>query len=1045
MTALFALAAAATPAAADAAREPAAHASGEDAARDDARAVISVVAFDGEGRPAALVVHADGGTGRVTDLDGRAVLDVDAGAHLLVVEAPETPEVRGGCRAQVRVRVGPGQVADVIATVRSGPAGCGVTIDAPGADPADAPQSDNRASVVGSSQTRSVVLTVVNALDGAALPEVRCYLQGGGALGVTDGAGHLSAALPAGPASLSFIHPRSAPRVVEVPASAAALRVELVPAASELDELVVHAPYIEGALAASVDVKREEHQVVEVIGSDQMRRSGDADAAAALKRATGLTVVGGKYVYVRGLGERYSSTLLDGATLPSPEPERRVVPLDMFPAGALSSVVVQKTWSPDLPGDFGGGAVLLQSRRIPEKPYFDIHGSLAGTLGTTLAPGPRAQGGGLDFLGVDDGARAMPAGLVAASARGPLAEKSTLVPGGYAPAELERLGESLPRTWDTTREAVPPSASLGVGFGDRFDLFGARLGVIGSASWAQDWTRSDEEHHKYAVGTGGALAPLEDATVEGVDRNVRLGGLLGTGLEAAGLALQCTTFLQRVTDDDARLLSGFDRDVGADVRATRIDWTERTLFSERLSGEHDLPWLSSTLSWRYAYAVALRDEPDQRETRYDRDPNSGALLLSDRPEGNQRLYSTLMDQSHDAELSWKVPLLEDGDVKTGIGLTTKSRSADTRRFKFLFKGESVGTADVRKRDADEVFTPDNIGPGGFVLSESTRKTDNYEGLSLIGSTYALADVPLPFDLMLSAGARVEASHIGVKTFELFNADATPALANLDSVDVLPSAGLTWEFADDMQLRVAGALTVSRPELRELSPAVFTDVTAGRSRHGNADLVSASIAHLDARFEWYPSPTETLSVALFAKRFQNPIEEVITPGSDQAVTWDNADSAVNAGAELEARAGLGRVTPLLDAFFVGGNAALIWSQVQLPDGGVQTSTTRPLAGQSPWVLNAQAGWQRDGSSVTVLYNVFGARIRDVGVLGAPDVYEQPFHELDVVVVQDLPWNLSLSAKAANLLAGETLLTQGDKVLERSGEGPSLSVSVGLKLD
>lgn len=1050
-------------------QQPAAAAPAAEEIPVDARAVVLVFDEAG-GRRTGVAVELGDAVG-VTDEQGRAVFTAPPGLEPLRVRL-------GGAAAVVAgdVRLVSGAVVDVILTLRAD--GSLVAADAPLADPAEV--------MAGDSTTRSadhdtggardatglhaLTILVRDSLDGSAVEGARVFLKGGpsegGFLGATGADGRVGVRVPLGESTVSFIHPRYMARVVELKVAddASLLQVELAPASAELDEMTVRAPHIDGALSSAVAERREQKQVVEVIGADQMKRAGDGDAASALRRATGLTVVGGRYVYVRGLGDRYASTLLDGATLPSPEPEKRVVPLDMFPTGMLSGVVVQKTWSPELPGDFGGGTVLLRSRRVPERPFLDLSLGGSGMVGSTFMEAPMGPGGGLDWLGIDDGTRALPADLAAASADAPLAEKSTLLPGGYTSQQIERFGESLQRAYTPRDQLVLPSSSMQAAFGQPLALPWGELGVLGSLGYSQEAQTYSIERHTFTVGGGGALQPLDTGVISATDRSVALGGLLGVGLELtgplAGHAIQSTTLLNRISDDETRVLEGYDRDVNADIRATRLRWVERTLLSQRLSGEHPLPFLSSRLEWRYGVALALRSEPDLRETRYDQDVSSGAFLLSDRPEGNQRLFSSLLDVGHDAEVSWRLPfsaplaglfpaLHEDGAqgrLRTGVAFATKSREVDTRRYKLLQKGPKVSDPALRAKSAEEIFSPENIGPDGFQLAEATRKTDNYTGSATTAALWATADVPLPFRLTLSGGARVEAAHTDVTTFELFNAAATPTVATLDTVDVLPALSLTWAFARDMQLRAAGALTVSRPELRELSPAVFTDVTGGRSRYGNPALQPGSIAHLDTRFEWYLSPTDSLSVAGFAKRFTSPIETVVTAGADQAITWENADSALNLGLELEARVGLGKLHPILDDLSVGGNGALIWSQVTLPEDGIQTSRERPLEGQSPWVANVQLGWDREawGTSATLLYNVFGPRIREVGVLGAPDVYEQPFHQLDLVVGQALPWGLSLSLKAQNLLAPPVVVTQGGEVIERVERGQTFSASLGVKL-
>ncbi len=892
-----------------------------------------------------------------------------------------------------------------------------------------------------------VELTARDARSDEPLGGVKVFLRGGGLVGETDEHGRLLVELAATPATLSFVVPGYAPFIVTVtPDADTRVDAALEPAAAELDELSVKAPHLEGALSSSVAERRQEQRMVEVLGAEEMGRAGDGDAAAALKRATGLTLVGGRYIYVRGLGERYSSTQLDGATLPSPEPERRVVPLDLFPTGVLSSVVVQKTWSPELPADFGGGAIALRTRRIPDEAFLQASASLGAVVGSTLTEAGMYRGGALDVLGIDDGTRALPSELRVASDAEPIAEGNALTGRGHGAAELERFGESLQRVYTPTPTVLLPTGGLSVAGGERWRLAPFDVGVVGAAGYGHDLVRTSTLRRQLLVGAGGALEILDEGTLESVERNVVLGSLLGLALDGDGWELSATTLLSRVSDDETKTYLGRDGDANTDIRVTRLRWVERMLLSERVAGAHELPFLDSVIQWRYAYSLATRDEPDERETRYDLDPSSGVFLLSDRPEGNQRLFSDLVDHNHDAGLQWDVPLALTDDLtlttRSGLGFTAKARAVETRRYKLLHKGERTGDPALRAKPAEEIFTPENIAGDGFQLGETTRKTDNYAGEALVAAAFVSADLALPWRLTLTGGARVEAAHIAVRTFELFNAAATPALASVDTVDVLPALGVTWGFVDDMQLRAAASMTVARPELRELSPAIYTDVTGGRSRFGNPDLTPASIAHVDLRWEWYPSAasaTDLVSVAAFAKHFEHPVETVITSGADMAITYANAESADDVGLEAEARLGFGALHPWLAPLSVGGNGALIWSAVHLPAQGTATSRERALEGQSPWVANASVSWNDEvlGVSATLLSNVFGPRIREVGALGAPDVIEEPFHQLDLVLGFELPANVKLSLKAQNLLDGPARMTQGGTVIEELTRGRAVS--------
>lgn len=1019
----------------------------------DDRGEVTLVAFAVDGG----VVHVD------VELGGRAVTTpstvvVPAGRHAL----------RLAGRVIAEVTVTAGGAVDVVIDVGTGV----VAIDGMG-DPA-APAIDAPPPAFSASGTLRVL--VRDSERAAAVPGAEVTLRERGRLGLVDDAGVLEVQVPAGASAVAVVAAGYIPRItpVEVPVDGVVeVTVSLLPRADELEELTVTAPHLKGGTAVAVAERRAEKQLVEVLGAEQMKKSGDGDAAAALRRVTGLTLVGGRFVYVRGLGDRYSSTLVNGAVLPSPEPERRVVPLDLFPSSLLEALVVQKTWSPELPGEFGGGSVQLRTRSHPETPLLTVSASMTFIPGSTLVSHAQAPAGWLDVLAMDDGSRAVPAGIVAASRERPLAEGNALTGGGLSKKELEQLGESISPAWSPRPALVLPGLSWQATAGDTWSTPWGQFGAIGGLTWSQDALHTVTTRQLTAAGQGGEVVVTDDLALASTERSTSLGGVVGLALSpSVGQRLRAVTLLNRSADDDARLITGFDQDIDSQLRLTRLRYVARQLFVQQLLGEHVLPWApwsvspddGAELRWRAAYALARRDEPGQRLTRFDQGPD-GAFRLSDRSDGNQLLSSSLLDQAVDAGVTLRVPLdavWADARASVGAATALKLRGVETRRYKFLFTGPLASDPTLRTLAPEEIFTPATIGPDGFMLAEATRNTDNHTGSSGIAAVFVAGEAPLlpgvVDDVVISGGLRLEGSRLEVTTFELFNAAAAPVVAELVNVDLLPSLAVAWTVIDDVTLKVAGARTVVRPELRELSPAVYTDVAGGRARFGNPDLEATGIAHLDARVEWAWSPRDGVSVAGFGKHFDKPIESVVTAGADQAITAANVEAAVNVGVEVEGRVGLDTVLgtlgrgpleiPLLDGLWCGANGALIWSRVQIGEArqGTLTSTERALEGQSPWVMNLQVGSDDDtrGFSAAVLYNVFGPRIIEVGALGLPDAVEEPFHQLDAVVRQRLPWGLTLSLQAKNLIDLPMTRTLGGRTIESVTRGRAFSVGLGWSL-
>ena len=927
-------------------------------------------------------------------------------------------------------------------------------VDAPDPDPVDAP----------SAPPGTLVGRVEDAEKGRPVRGVRVYVRGQSVEGETDGAGRFTLSLPSGLHDLTLVHAQYTAltvRGVEVEAGASRERTfALEPASIELAELVVSAPRIVGSALEALEERRDATAVGEVIGAQQMSRSGDTNAASALRRATGVTVVGGRFVYVRGLGERYSSTLLDGAQLPSPEPERRVVPLDMFPAGMLEGIAIQKGYTPDMPGEFGGGVVRIRTRGFPGALEGRASVGTSARLGTTFGDHLFAASGPTDFLGIDGGFRALPPEVKAASDAAPLLERDMFSERGYTAAELERLGEQMQTDWTPRRDTVPPGLSLAGNLGDSVATSFGRAGWLAAAGYTSDWDGGPRDVRIYTVGSGGRMEPAHQYRFDDLEMRVTLSGILSGGLDVGDdHKLRLTSLLNRVTTDEARLYEGYNRDVTTDIRVSRLQWVEQMLSTNQLRGDHRLGD-AVDLAWRYTLSAATRIEPDRRQARYDREPGTDLWRLSDRPEGNRRVFSGLVDVAHDVglDLTWHLvgaPAVATPDapapppadtrvaLKTGFALLDKAREVDTRRFKYDQQGPLAADEDLLLLTPEQIFTPDYIGADGFVLTETTLETDNYTAGQRILGGYLMADVTLARDLTLVGGVRLESSEQRVGTFVPFSPDAATVEARLATLDLLPSLAASWAFRDDMFLRFGAAQTVSRPDFRELSPATFNDVTGGRQFFGNPDLRRALLRHVDLRWEWFPTAGELVSVGVFYKHFRDPIEMVLVPSAQLSVTYANAAAAENLGLELEFRKNLAFLDTSLRDLYVASNVALIASSVDIGDAEtIQTNKQRPLQGQAPYVLNLQIGYENadTGANAALLYNVSGRRIDEVGALGAPDTYIEAFHQLDLVLGLRLPDRFELNLRAQNLLDLPLETRQGTALVERDLRGRVFSLAV-----
>ncbi|MCB9765535.1 MAG: TonB-dependent receptor [Alphaproteobacteria bacterium] len=949
-------------------------------------------------------------SGQTLEIAGQPVrTDADGGFSVTLPQGEHPVRLRDYSAA---LTVADGEVTELLLTV--GPSGVTALVEAPAL----------RSGPVAAGPPGTLHGRILHAEEGTPIVGARVFVRGEEVEGRSDADGVFELELPSGTHELSIVRSgfstMAVPDVVVEADTVSELRVELLPAGLEMADYTIKAPRVEGGSAELLAQQRDASAVTNVMGAEDMAKSGASDAAAALSRVTGITVVGGKYVYVRGLGERYSATLLNGSSLPSPEPERRVVPLDLFPASALESITVQKSYTPDMPGEFGGGVLQLKTRSAP--PQLTASVSVGGewVQGVTFQEGPLGYVGDRDWMGFDDGGRDLPAPIANADPAKALRPGGIFDDDAYTEEELETFGESFPNRWFLDTKDIPPAWSGKLSVGGSKELGRVRVGGLLGSAYSNAWDYDRYTFNAYGR-NGDALTINQQYAWEETSNKIRA-GLIGTASVGVGEdhLITLTSVTTRISDHTSRTLEG-DYD-NSYIKVARDQWVERQLLFEQVSGAHTLAPLGDLhVDWRYAFSNAARDEPLRREWRVDRELD-GTWLLSDRPEGNEIFYSDLTDVNHDLGLDLTKPFTLKSDetlrVKAGGWVVRKTRESGTRRFKYQENGASEA---LRAEDPDQWFTKETIGQE-FRLRESTNQSDDYFADQSIIAGYLMGDVPVGPSVRLVGGVRMEYSAQSVTTYELYVAEAEPAVASLDTVDWLPALNATWAFAPDMQLRAGYGKTLSRPDFRELSEVPYAQVTGGRTVKGNSDLDRTRIHNVDLRWEWYPNPGESLSFATFYKYFVGPIEQIVQNGAEEVVTYQNVDFAHDLGAEVEwkkAMPALGGKLWLQD-FYTAGNMTFIWSRVDDPRG--EEYPARALQGQAPWVGNVQLGYDNPeiGTQVTLLLNLLGPRAIEISDLTRPgdpvslDPIQYASPGLDLIYRQKLPKGFNLTFKARNLL-------------------------------
>jgi hypothetical protein len=791
---------------------------------------------------------------------------------------------------------------------------------------------------------------------------------------------------------------------------------------------------LETSSAEAQLIERKQAQVItDNLGGSEMRSNGDGDASAAMQRVTGLSVVD-DFVFVRGLGERYSNTTLNGAVLPTTEPDRKVVPLDLFPTGLIDSVQVTKSYSPDRSAEFAGGLVEIEPLRFPSGPTVDFSYGIGFNSQTTGNDVLGSVGGGRDWLGYDDGIRALPANVP---------DHKVIRGGIYTPdvgflrSELAQIGQAFRNSWTPIRRTALPGQNVSTVMGNRFGKFG----VLGSYTQSYREQSTSEEQIYYRTGGGtGDLTPFSEYQFDIASRRANVGavGKIAYQFTPAN-RVSFDNFYTHSGKDEARTFEGFNSDIATDISAQRVYFIEEDLTSSTVTGEHFAQGLSNALlDWRVSHATANRDEPDLREVLRER--NGNTFVLSDESQSGFRMFNTLDDRTTDVGGNWSLAGTQWSNMpfqlKFGASYLDRSRDFTSRRFRFT----PISTSGIDlTAPAEEILSAANIGAGRYEIKEETRVTDTYDASQKVTSAYAMTDLALSARVRIVAGARVERFDQQVNTFDLFDFEGDPDVitAALDNTDVFPAANLVIAVTPSQNLRVSFSQTVNRPEFRELAPFEFTDIVGGRAVVGNPELTRALIQNVDVRWELFPGADQVVAASLFYKHFTDPIERIVEPTAQLRTSFTNADAARNVGLELEARRRFG-------AFMVGANYTFVDSRISLAPAAaqVQTSLARPLAGQSKNLFNLvfEAG---SGGPVTgrVLYNFLGARISDVGSLGLPDIVEDSRGSLDLVVSSR--WRgVTLRFSAENLTDEEFTFNQGGLLQRGYAVGRSFQFGVGL---
>jgi TonB-dependent receptor len=799
--------------------------------------------------------------------------------------------------------------------------------------------------------------------------------------------------------------------------------------------------------AAVIMEMREAKGVVSGVGAVQIQKGQDRNASEVARRIPGVTIIDNRFVMVRGLTERYNAVMMNGVLVPSLEPDVRSFSFDLIPSQAIDRFLIFKSPSPDLPGEFAGGAINVYTKNFPDyKTSLDV----------SLATNYRSNTTGQEFLsnvnapsealGFDNGTRDLPSDF------------PTNVRNATTDAERRVLSLALPNTWGYESGTALPDRRVNVSFGKRFQTDKVQFGNFTAISYSrtaqrQNSNRLDYNVYDEATQHSDTVFSFEDMIYQ---KNANVGVLHNWGMKTDKSFIEFKNFLNQNGLQSNTFRTGRALEEGNYRQEYSFRYTERRMYNTQLTGTHELFNGKGSFNWALGYAQTRRNDPDWKRIRYTRpldgsDENFHAYFTTvAQPFFSGRLFMGLKEdvRTYAANYEHKLAQLNTDKekprfvtIKTGFYIEDKDRDFGSRNLGYVINAFDFNW-NKDTTSVGNILSPENMADStGFLLDEDTRGADKYHASSNLYAGYAM--LTLPFEkLTISGGIRLEQNAQVLTSADI---TGTPIEASLDSLVFLPSVNVSYTLTKKTTLRAAYGKTVNRPEFRELAPFSFYDFENNFINSGNPNLTFATNSNADIRIEHYPSNTEYLSAALFYKEFNNPIEPYFVPGVGSGGTRSfapgNALGATSYGVEFDIRKSLKEMTtiPVIRNLTLVANASFIKSDIKVSAEGVASglNSNRPMVGQSPYIINGGLYYDNDstGWQITVLYNRIGPRVTIVGIPDIPEVYEMSRDMLDISITKSFKNGFSVRAGVQDLLKQDFVFLQDanqDGILSRAND-------------
>lgn len=858
-------------------------------------------------------------------------------------------------------------------------------------------------------QTKSVIKGKITDKDmnNAPLAFANVSVKGSSNGVTTNEKGEYSISLPSGEYVLvfSFIGYETIEKIIDLkPNQTIEINVSLGSGGYKLDDVVIKSVKKRNTETAILTEIKEAKQVVSAISAEQMSKGTDGNAAQAIQRIPGITIVDGKFVMIRGLSERYNNVLINGSLAPSTEIDKRTFSFDLVPTGLLDKMVIYKTGSADKPGDFSGGIISLNTiESTSDFTKFDI--SFGYRSKTTFNDYLQSEGSNTDFVGIDNSFRPLPSSFPTTSQLNNSAATSQL---------RVDAARSLPNNFDTNESNAFLDNSTGFSLGRKINLGNTKIFSVNALNYSTSYQSFSRSFRRYNFLNAGETRPTDWFTFNDMNyqQEVRITALSNWSLKTAKSKFTFKNLFNQIGENETTIREGinFNQQANNTLKNYMYAYKSRSIYMGQLNGEHNLN-SNNTIDWVVGYNYIRENEPDLRRFRTFKDVNStsdnytfqdpsSSNLFSGRYYGNLREFSANNGVNYtytinrDSETEERSPI----KIKAGYLADYKFRIFKSRYVSYVLKDylTSARKDELRNLPLSNIFSNENINnQNGWVLEEGTKPDDSYKADNTLLSGYINTELPLGrFDINM--GVRVENNTQKLRAFS----NGNPVNVDNPVTSILPSLNIGYNINEKSLVRAAYSRTVNRPEFREIAPFLFYDFEYEVLKFGNADLKVATIDNIDFRYEWYPSKGETVSLGGFYKKFTNPIEQIIQrTAEDPSFNFKNATSAVNYGAELEIKKSFKDLTniPILNRLSININASYIFSEVDLGAAAQSQDSKRALQGQSPYIINGALGYEDEkGLGINLIYNRFGNRIFSVGDDAFNTYYEIERNQLDATI-------------------------------------------------